>query len=84
MGNVFQDRTKGEVHIGEVIEMVMDGIEQVIDAGTLSREPCAKLKISLVDIKLHEDAIHRGPAQVYPAVREGITEAIKTAGAALF
>jgi len=27
-------------------------------------------------MKLHEDAIHRGPAQVYPAIREGIRGAM--------
>jgi len=76
---VFLDKTKGEVHIGEVIEMVMDGIEQVIDAGVLAREPCAKLKIGLVDLKLHEDAIHRGPAQVYPAVRDSVRMSVESA-----
>ena len=82
-GNVFLDETKGEVHIGEVIEMVLDAFEMVMNQGPLAREPCMKLKISLVDIKLHEDAIHRGPAQVYPAVREGITEAMKVASPGL-
>ena len=81
---VFLDKTKGEVHIGEVIEMVMDGVEQVIDAGTLAREPCMKLKISLRDIKLHEDAIHRGPAQVYPAVRDSMRMSIGSATPVLF
>jgi len=80
----FLDRTKGEVHIGEVIEMVMDGFEQVIDAGTLSREPCMKIKASLMDIKLHEDAIHRGPAQVYPAVRDSMRMSIASATPAIF
>jgi elongation factor 2 len=37
----------------------------------------------LSDIKLHEDAIHRGPAQVYPAIREAITEAMQKADACL-
>jgi elongation factor 2 len=77
-GNLLMDETRGEVHIGEVIEMVMDAFEMVIDQGPLAREPCMKMKVSLVDIKLHEDAIHRGPAQVYPAVREAITEAMKS------
>ena len=76
---VFLDKTKGEVNMGEVIEMIMDGVEQVVDAGVLSREPCAKLKISMVDLKLHEDAIHRGPAQVYPAVRDAIRMSIENA-----
>ncbi len=82
-GNILMDETRGEVHIGEVIEMIMDAFEMVMDQGPLAREPCMKLKVSLVDIKLHEDAIHRGPAQVYPAVREGIQEAMKRANAYL-
>jgi elongation factor 2 len=82
-GNIFLDETKGEVHIGEVIEMVLDAFEMVIDQGPLAREPCVKMKVALEDIKLHEDAIHRGPAQVYPAVREAITEAMRKADASL-
>ncbi|HPD81999.1 MAG TPA: elongation factor EF-2 [Candidatus Pacearchaeota archaeon] len=78
-GNMFFDETRGEVHIGEVIEMVLDAFEMVIDQGPLAREPCMKMKVTLDDIRLHEDAIHRGPAQVYPAVREAITEAMKNA-----
>ena len=78
-GNVFLDKTKGEVHIGEVIELILDSFEEVMKAGPLAREPTLKLKVSLVDLKLHEDAIHRGPAQVYPAIREGIREAFAKA-----
>ncbi len=82
-GNVFLDETRGEVHIGEVIEMILDSFEMVMRQGPLAREPCMKMKISLVDTKLHEDAIHRGPAQVYPAVREAITNAMKQASSSL-
>jgi len=80
----FLDKTRGEVHMQEVIEMVMDGFEQVVDAGPLSREPCMKLKVSLVDLKLHEDAIHRGPAQIYPAMRDAIRMSINSATPVLF
>lgn len=83
-GNILLDETRGEVHIGEVIEMVMDAFEEVMNQGPLAREPCIKLKVSLVDIRLHEDAIHRGPAQVYPAVREAIQESIKKANPYIF
>jgi elongation factor 2 len=82
-GNMFVDETKGEVHMLEVIEMILDAFEMVIDSGPLAHEPCMKVKVSLMDIKLHEDAIHRGPAQVYPAVRESITAAMKSGNAAL-
>ncbi|VVB79481.1 Elongation factor 2 [uncultured archaeon] len=82
-GNIFMDETRGEVHIGEVIEMVLDAFEMVMDSGPLAREPCTKMKFSLMDIKLHEDAIHRGPAQVYPAVRESIKAAMTAATPAI-
>ena len=78
-GNILVDDTRGIVHIGEVIEMVMDGFEQVMDACILAREPGMKMKVRIMDMKLHEDAIHRGPAQVLPAVRDGIRGAILTA-----
>ncbi|MCK4997596.1 elongation factor EF-2 [Candidatus Pacearchaeota archaeon] len=83
-GNVFLDKTKGEVHIGEVIELVLDSFEEVMKAGPLAREPTLKLKVSLIDIKLHEDAIHRGPAQVYPAIREGLRAAFREATPTIF
>jgi elongation factor 2 len=34
-------------------------------------------------VDLHEDAVHRGPAQVIPAVRQAIHEAMRQAGATL-
>jgi len=83
-GNIFLDETRGEVHMGEVIEMILDAFEMIMDQGPLAREPCMKLKVSLMDIKLHEDAIHRGPAQVYPAVREAVKGAMAKAKPAMF
>jgi elongation factor 2 len=83
-GSVFQDRTKGIVQIGEVIELLLDAFEQVMDAGPLAREPCHKLKVSVIDMKLHEDSIHRGPAQVYPAVRDAIKEGFAKAVPVIF
>ena len=83
-GNILIDGTRGIVHIGEVIEMIMDGADQVIREGPLAKEPCMKLKITLNDTKLHEDAIHRGPAQVYPAIRESIRGSMNRGGAMLY
>jgi elongation factor 2 len=83
-GNVLVDATRGEVHIGEVIEMVIEGFEQVMNEGPLAREPGMKMKVILTDTKLHEDAIHRGPAQVLPAVRDAIKEAMIKAQATIY
>ncbi|MCF7798869.1 elongation factor EF-2 [Candidatus Woesearchaeota archaeon] len=83
-GNVFIDGTRGIVHIGEIMEMVLDMFEDVMRSGGLSGEPSFGVKVTLDDVKLHEDAIHRGPAQLYPAVREGIRDAMRNAKAVLF
>jgi len=83
-GNMFMDNTRGIVQLPECIELILDGFEQVMNEGPLAREPCVGVKVTLVDAKLHEDAIHRGPAQVYPGVRDGIRAAMMTAGPVLF
>ncbi|MBT6698182.1 elongation factor EF-2 [archaeon] len=82
-GNVFVDGTRGIVQINEIMEMVLDMFEDVMKAGPLAKEPCVGMKLTLMDCKLHEDAIHRGPAQMYPTVREGVRKAIMTAGPVL-
>ena len=78
-GNIFLDKTRGQVHLGEVLEMIFDMFEEVMRKGPLVREPCTRARVILTDMTLHEDAIHRGPAQVYPAIREGIRGAMLTA-----
>lgn len=83
-GNMLINNTKGIVQINEVIELIADGFEQVMKAGPLAREPCDKVLVRIADMKLHEDAIHRGPAQVYPAVRDGIREAMAKADTVIF
>jgi len=83
-GNVLMDRTKGIVQIGEVMELLIDGFQQVIDEGPLAREPVMGLKVTVTDLKLHEDAIHRGPAQIYPAMREAIKGAMMHAQPTMF
>ena len=79
-GNILVDKTRGQVHVGEVIEMIHDMFEDVMNKGPLVREPCTGIKVGLTDMSLHEDAIHRGPGQVYPAIRDGIRGAMMTAG----
>jgi elongation factor 2 len=64
--------------------MVLDMFEDVMSKGPIANEPCFKVKVALTDCKLHEDAIHRGPAQMYPAVREGIRLAMLQAVPLIF
>lgn len=82
-GNVFEDRTRGIVLLGEIIESIMDGWKLIVDGGPLAREQLTKTKVVLHDIKIHVDHMHRGPAQVYPAMRLGMQQAMQQAGAGL-
>ncbi len=74
--NIFLDMTRGVHAILEVMEMLKQAFTEAMDEGPLAREPCDGVKVKLVDAKLHEDAIHRGPAQVIPTVRSAIREAM--------
>jgi elongation factor 2 len=73
------DVTKGIQYLNEAIEMVKDAFREVCDGGPLAREPSSAIIVKLTDADLHEDAIHRGPAQVMPAVRGAIFEAMMKA-----
>jgi elongation factor 2 len=42
------------------------------------------LKVKIVDAKLHEDSIHRGPGQIIPAMRAAIYNAVLSAGNELY
>jgi elongation factor 2 len=77
---MFIDRTKGVQYLNEAMEMVKDSFKEVMDEGPLAKEPCSSLIVRLEDSELHEDAIHRGPAQVMPAVRYAIKQGMLKAG----
>ena len=74
--NVFIDDTKGIQHLNETMELVIEGLEEALGDGPLAAEPVEGALIRLHDARLHEDAIHRGPAQVIPAVRRAVHNAL--------
>ena len=80
-GNVLVDMTKGVQYLRETMELIQEGFEEVMLKGPLAKEKCRGIKVKLMDVKLHEDSIHRGPAQVIPAVRSAIFGAILLAQA---
>ena len=82
--NIYLNMTKGIQYLNETMELVLEGFEEVMKAGPLSREPCMGIKVSLMDAKLHEDAVHRGPAQVIPASRQAIQAAMLMADDTMF
>ncbi|MBS1262958.1 MAG: Elongation factor 2 [Methanonatronarchaeales archaeon] len=74
--NLLVDATKGVQYLRETMELIEEGFEEVMQGGPMADEPCQGLVVRLEDVKLHEDAIHRGPAQVIPAVRDAVKGAI--------
>jgi len=70
--NMITDTTKGIQYLFETRELIKEAFDEVMKSGPIADEPCQGLLVKLMDAKLHEDAIHRGPAQVIPAVRNAI------------
>ncbi len=77
--NIIIDLTKGIQYLREARDMIIAGFRWACQAGPLCEEPLRGLKIKLLDVKLHEDPVHRGPAQVMPAVRRAILGSFLTA-----
>jgi elongation factor 2 len=74
--NILIDDTKGIQHLNETMELVIEGLEEALNDGPLAAEPVEGTLLRLEDAKLHEDTIHRGPAQVIPAVRNAVHNAL--------
>ncbi len=81
--NIMVDMTKGIQNLHETMELCKDAFIEACNRGPLCNEKTMALKVKLVDAKLHEDSIHRGPGQVIPAMRSAIYGAMVTAGTVL-
>ncbi|MFC6939466.1 elongation factor EF-2 [Salinirubellus sp. GCM10025818] len=77
--NILIDDTKGIQHLNETMELVVEGIGEALEDGPLAAEPVQGTLLRLHDARLHEDAIHRGPAQVIPATRDAVHRALMDA-----
>jgi elongation factor 2 len=77
--NVLVNDTKGIQGLHETKELIIEAFNEVCKKGPVADEPVMGMMVRLVDAKLHEDAIHRGPAQTIPAVRNGIKGAMMRA-----
>lgn len=83
-GNMFFDNTKGIQYLNEVMDLLVDGFHMAMDEGPLAKEPVMKVIVRLHDAKIHEDNVHRGPAQIYPAIRTAIHCAMMKANPVLY
>jgi len=82
--SVLVNDTKGIQNLHETRELIIEAFNDVCKKGPVAEEPLAGVMIRLVDAKLHEDAIHRGPAQTIPAVRNAIKGSLIRSKSVLF
>ena len=81
--SMFINMTRGIQYLDEVKELLLEGFESALKDGPLASEEVVGLKFKLSDAKLHEDAVHRGPAQVLPAIKKAIYASIMSANPCL-
>ncbi|CDG64352.1 Elongation factor 2 [Methanobacterium sp. MB1] len=81
--SIFVNMTRGIQYLDEIKELLLEGFESAMDEGPIAKEKVMGIKIKLMDAKIHEDAVHRGPAQVLPAIRKAVYGAIMMAEPAL-
>ena len=64
--NILVNRIKGRQYVEEIIDHVKSGFREAVYTSVLAKEPAYGLKVNLEDILVHEDPVHRGPAQILP------------------
>ncbi len=77
--NLFTDFTTGIQGLREVLQHMSGGFQWAIESGPFAGEAVRGIHIKLKDAQLHEDPVHRGPAQMMPAARQAIFAGILSA-----
>ncbi|MFH2105738.1 MAG: elongation factor EF-2 [Candidatus Micrarchaeota archaeon] len=81
--NLLINGTKGIQNLNEIQELIAEGFEEAMNQGPLAKEKVTGVKVVLVDATLHEDNIHRGPAQMIPTTKRPVYACIIAAGVTL-
>lgn len=81
--NLLVNDTRGIQYLNEVMELLVQGFQEAMAKGPLAKEKVSGVKVRLVDAAFHEDAVHRGPAQMLPTTRRPIYACMLMAGVSL-
>jgi len=81
---ILIDATRGIEALHEIRELVIQGFKDAMSEGPLAKEKCFGVLVVLEDATLHEDAIHRGPAQMLPTITRGTYAGMLSADAVLY
>ncbi|MFH1257530.1 MAG: intein-containing elongation factor EF-2, partial [Candidatus Micrarchaeota archaeon] len=82
-GNFFLDMTKGVQYLTDIKETIITAFEEAMNQGPLAKEKCIGVKVILTDAAIHVDPAHRGPAQLFPAIKRPIYAGMLMAKATL-
>ena len=80
---ILADLSHGVQYLNEVMELLIDGFEDAVSDGPLAREKLTSILVGITDATIHEDPVHRGPAQIIPAIRRAIYAGLLTSGVEL-
>jgi elongation factor 2 len=64
--SLLVNRIKGRQYVEEIMDHIKSGFQEAISNSVLAKEPAYGLKVNLEDVSVHEDPVHRGPAQILP------------------
>merc|ERR1712070_706166 len=76
--NVVVDKTQGVQYLLEIKEHVNSAWQWISKEGPLCEENMRCVKMSLMDVTLHTDSIHRGAGQIAPPMRRCSFAALMT------
>lgn len=70
--NVLVDITKAAQYLSEIKDSMGNAFQWVTKEAPLTDENMRGVRLNLVDVTLHADAIHRGAGQIVPAARKSM------------
>ncbi|KAG8976221.1 Elongation factor 2 [Tulasnella sp. 425] len=67
--NLLVDTTKGVQYLNEIKDSCIAAFQWATKEGVCAEEPMRGVRVNILDVTLHTDAIHRGGGQVIPVMR---------------
>ncbi|KAH7090868.1 eukaryotic translation elongation factor 2 [Auriculariales sp. MPI-PUGE-AT-0066] len=73
--NVLVDMSAGVQYLTEAKDHIVTGFQWATKSGPLAEENMRGVRVNILDVKLHQDSVHRGNGQVMPMARRVVNAA---------
>ncbi|KAF8205488.1 elongation factor 2 [Mycena galopus ATCC 62051] len=70
--NLLVNATQGVTYLLETKDSCVSGFQWATKEGVCTGEPMRGVRLNIVDVVLHGDAIHRGGSQIIPTMRRAV------------